>query len=161
MKQFQNADAIMRPKCTKPWLVSDGYVKRRIAIEGIAYAEADRMYSTLAFSTKCAKVDSAIAKSTGALAPYEMLSLACPLGALEKELPEEMFVRVSRSHIVNVWAVESVRGLSLTMRGGKVIHIGKTYADVLNERFHILRLHHSEESSEGSERKSENGEKRG
>lgn len=134
MKQFQE----------KPWLVSDGYVKRRIAIEDIAYAEADRMYSTLVFCTN---------GTNSSLATRQ--SLACPLGTLEKELPEEMFVRVSRSHIVNVWAVESVRGLSLTMRGGKVIHIGKTYAHQLDERFHILRLHHSEESSDGSERKSE------
>lgn len=139
MKQFQE----------KPWLVSDGYVKRRIAIEGIAYAEADRMYSILHGKG----IGNPIAGKN-----EETLSLACPLGTLEKELPEEMFVRVSRSHIVNVWAVESVRGLSLTMRGGKVIHIGKTYAHQLDERFHILRLHHSEESSDGSERKSEKRE---
>lgn len=85
MKQFQE----------KPWLVSDGYVKRRISLSNVEYIEADRMYAEMHGKG----IGNPIAGKN-----EETLSLACPLGTLEKELPEEMFVRVSRSPFLDlIW----------------------------------------------------------
>lgn len=135
----------MKQSQEKPWLVSDGYTKTRIDLNEVEYVEAERMYCTLHMADG-----------------VKRYTLSRPLCQLE--MPEEMFVRVSRSHVIHIWHVRQWAGRSLTMDSGTVIRIGEQYLKGLEERFCIVPIRKtaegcSEESSDGSEKKAEKRKK--
>ena len=158
MKQTKKEmSAGMRTRSTKPWLLSDGYAQRQIDVEAIVYAQADGMYSMLVITRHISRVNAR--GEIIATDDKEVISLSSPLCAIESVLPEEIFVRVSRSYVINIWKIKAIHGNTLSMSTGEYIHIGETYRHALDGRFNIIKIRRSEESSGGSERKPQNEEK--
>ena len=59
------------------------------------------------------------------------------LKSLEEELPGSEFLRVHRSYLVNAYRVDGLADHHLEI-GRKVIPVGKSYREVLNNRLHFI-----------------------
>jgi len=57
---------------------------------------------------------------------------------LEQVLPHEMFMRVHKSHIINVSYIDSLVGNKINMRGAPVLEIGSTYLNAVYSRFESI-----------------------
>ena len=57
------------------------------------------------------------------------LTVRMTLTALADRLPAHRFYRVHRSAVVALAAVEHVRGYDLTLRGGRTVRLGRSYAE--------------------------------
>lgn len=54
------------------------------------------------------------------------------LGSYEKLLPEQLFLKIQRSYVVNILEIKSRKANSLVMSDGKEINIGKTQKEKVN-----------------------------
>lgn len=110
----------------RPLMLDDGTRMVRIEMEDILHIEADRVYCHLYVQSH--KVEGKVEKHT----------LSRPLGDVEKVLPAETFVRIHRSHMVNIWKIRQVMGRIVTLDDGTTITMGESYTDVLKGRFMVL-----------------------
>jgi DNA-binding LytR/AlgR family response regulator len=58
---------------------------------------------------------------------------------VERKLDDRLFVRVHRSYIVNLQAIDSIKYAMITMEGmDKEIPVGGSYKDLLASRINLL-----------------------
>lgn len=103
------------------WRQSD-YLK--IRLDEIAYIEAGGSYSKIH------------------LADNRSMMISFHLAVIEKSLPDNDFVRIHRSYIVNLRHVTSLIGNSLNVNG-KMLTIGRDYRDDFHKRFVFLGVRKS------------------
>lgn len=92
----------------------DGYLK--ISVDEIMWVEADRSYSTMH------------------LTKNRRVTVSFNLAVVEKELPQDDFMRIHRSCIVNLRHVEQLIGNSLKI-GDAVLTIGREFRECVLGRF--------------------------
>lgn len=109
----------------RPMMLDDGTCMVRIEMEDIIRVEADRVYCHIyVLDLKKQKV--------------EKHTISRPLCEVEKGLPSETFVRIHRSHIINLWKVRQVMHRQITLDDGTQLTMGENYKDCLNGRFWVL-----------------------
>lgn len=121
VEQLRAAETVKRPL-----MLDDGTCMIRIEMEDIIRVEADRVYCHLYVIDR--KRQGAVVKHT----------LSRPLCEVEKFLPAETFVRIHRSHIINIWKVRMVMHRQITLDDGTMLTMGESYTDCLNGRFWVL-----------------------
>lgn len=97
----------------------DDYLK--VALDEILWIEADGSYSHIH------------------LTGNRKQTVSFCLAVISKKLPARHFVRIHRSHIVNIKKVESLKGNNLLV-DGKPLPIGRGYKDALLDSFIFLEL---------------------
>lgn len=104
----------------RPVFLYDGAYYVRLHLEDIVYASSDRDQCELVM--------------------YDGTKhrLSYPLKHLVASLPENVFVRIHRQHIINIWHVERMSGSLIKMDNGIKLTLGKTYKEVLDNRFKII-----------------------
>ncbi|MGB1075991.1 MAG: LytR/AlgR family response regulator transcription factor [Flavobacteriales bacterium] len=69
----------------------------------------------------------------------ESYTIHSTMKEVERKLDEQLFVRVHRSYIVNLQAIESIKYAMITMNGmEKEIPVGGSYKDLLASRINLL-----------------------
>ncbi len=63
-----------------------------------------------------------------------------PLHIIEKELPDNQFIRVHRSYIINSEVINYVQGNQLILKMGKTIPIGRTYQEMVKQKINEITL---------------------
>jgi DNA-binding LytR/AlgR family response regulator len=61
-----------------------------------------------------------------------------PLSNLSKQLPDELFVRIHRSYVVNLTRVDEVAENHIVV-SERAIPIGKSYRDTFLQRLQLIR----------------------
>lgn len=97
----------------------DGYEK--IALEDILWIEADRSYSVIHLSNG------------------HNMTVSFNLSVIMKDLPENDFIRIHRSYVINLIHVESMKGNCLKV-GNNLLTIGREYRDMFLNRFIFLGI---------------------
>lgn len=103
------------------WRQND-YLK--VALDEILWIEADKSYSIIHLTGK------------------RELTVSFNIAVIRKKLPETGFIRIHRSHIVNLRHVESLMGNSLKI-GNMWLTIGREYRDIVFGRFVFLGVRKS------------------
>ena len=98
----------------------DGARLVRLDIERLVYIEADKVYCHLHM------------KDGG------RITLTHPMSDLVPYLPEEIFVRINRSYIINIGSVLSICGRIVQLFDGTELRIGNTYYDILNNYIAVM-----------------------
>jgi DNA-binding LytR/AlgR family response regulator len=69
----------------------------------------------------------------------ESYTIHSTMKEIERKLSDSVFMRVHRSYIINLMAIESIKHSNITMEGmDKEIPIGGSYKDVLASRINLL-----------------------
>ena len=69
----------------------------------------------------------------------ESYTIHSTMKEVERKLSDRRFIRVHRSYIVNLHAIESMKYANITMEGiEKEIPVGGSYKDVLASRINLL-----------------------
>lgn len=110
-----------QPSTIKPFMLYDGERYKRIEPNEIAYLEADHM--------KC------YVHMCDGQTSY---TLSAPLGNIEPLLPSDIFVRIHRRYIINIWHVQLVMGRLVRLDMGKSLTLGETYGRALENQFIVL-----------------------
>lgn len=120
VEQLQAAETAKRPL-----MLDDGTCMIRIEMEDIIRVEADRVYCHLhVWDRRKQKVMEH--------------TISRPLCEVEKFLPADTFVRIHRSHTINIWKVYRVMHRQITLDDGTMLTMGESYTDCLNGRFWVL-----------------------
>ena len=81
----------------------------------------------------------------------ESYTIHSTMKEVERKLSDRRFIRVHRSYIVNLHAIESMKYANITMEGiEKEIPVGGSYKDVLTSRINLLEGYQLRGSSQGS-----------
>jgi len=109
---------------SRPVMLNTGTQLVRFDLSQLAYLEADRVYCNLFMADGVTR--------------YQVCH---PLGHVEKQLPADMFVRISRSFVVNIWHVARKMGNTLYLEGyAKPLYMTDSYRHALDNSFLILSL---------------------
>lgn len=101
---------------------------RKISVDEVLWIEASGSYSRLH------------------LIKNQVMVISYHLAVLEKQLPEDVFLRIHRSTIVNVKYIHSLVGNSFRV-GTDVLTIGREYKERVFSRFIFLGVRRSDASS--------------
>lgn len=105
-----------------PYFISEGTTKVRVNLMDVSYVQAQNKMCVLYNRGK------------------QDYILTLGLGELEKQLPTEMFLRISRGYIINIWHVMSIKGRVFVMVDGKELKRDAAYDDVVEQRLAEMTL---------------------
>lgn len=119
-------EAILHNECTcrKYSFVWQRDSYEKIALEDILWIEADRSYSVIHLSNG------------------HSMTVSFNLSVIVKDLPENDFIRIHRSYVINLMHVESLTGNCLKI-GNSLLTIGREYRDTFLNRFIFLGIRRS------------------
>jgi len=64
--------------------------------------------------------------------------VCCSISSLESVLSKDVFVRIHRQYIINIWHVRTSWGGFVEMDNGKGLNLGKTYRHSLDGKFLVI-----------------------
>jgi len=105
--------------CNDSLFIPDGNTYKRLLIDEIIFFEADGNYVSIVMTNG-----------------KELI--ATNLGTVEKQLDRDVFVRISRKHIINYHFIDSVNG-TVVVICKKALPLGDTYKKRLMETIGVLR----------------------
>lgn len=105
----------------RPVMLNDGQRLLRIDLNEVTFLEAERVYC---------KMHMRDGKT--------IYTLNAPLGTVERSLPEDGFVRIHRSHIINIWRIHMIMGRLVVLDTGERFTLGEQYLHALEGKLLVV-----------------------